>query len=53
LSGGEIISANWVVCSADGHATIYNMLGAKYADARTAKLCRTMEHGGVADRKIL
>jgi phytoene dehydrogenase-like protein len=33
LSDGEIIRADWVVSGADGHATIYDMLGGKYRDA--------------------
>jgi phytoene dehydrogenase-like protein len=33
LVGGEIIKSDWVVSAADGHATIYDLLGGKYSDA--------------------
>jgi phytoene dehydrogenase-like protein len=32
LTGGEAIAANWVISAADGHATIYNLLGGQYKD---------------------
>ena len=32
LAGGETIAADWVISAADGHATIYQMLGGEYAD---------------------
>jgi phytoene dehydrogenase-like protein len=32
LAGGEIVKADWVLSAADGHATIYEMLGGKYRD---------------------
>jgi phytoene dehydrogenase-like protein len=32
LVGGETIMADWVISAADGHATIYNLLGGKYRD---------------------
>jgi phytoene dehydrogenase-like protein len=32
LAGGEIVKADWVLSAADGHATIYEMLGGKYKD---------------------
>lgn len=32
LAGGEIVGADWVLSAADGHATIYEMLGGKYRD---------------------
>lgn len=32
LAGGETISADWVISAADGHATIYDLLGGKYRD---------------------
>jgi len=35
LAGGEIIMADWVVSAADGHATIFDLLGGRYADAPT------------------
>lgn len=30
LAGGEIVRADWVLSAADGHATIYEMLGGRY-----------------------
>jgi phytoene dehydrogenase-like protein len=33
LSDGEIIRADWVISGADGHATIYDMLGGRYRNA--------------------
>jgi phytoene dehydrogenase-like protein len=38
LAGGEAIAADWVISAADGHATVYDMLGGKYADASIVKL---------------
>jgi phytoene dehydrogenase-like protein len=32
LAGGEMIRADWVLSAADGHATVYEMLGGKYRD---------------------
>jgi phytoene dehydrogenase-like protein len=32
LMGGETIAADWVISAADGHATIYDLLGGKYTD---------------------
>jgi phytoene dehydrogenase-like protein len=32
LSGGEKITADWVFSAADGHATIFDLLGGKYVD---------------------
>lgn len=43
LAGGDTIAADWVISAADGHATIYDMLGGRYADARTHELYATME----------
>jgi phytoene dehydrogenase-like protein len=31
LEGGEAIAADWVISAADGHATIFDLLGGKYA----------------------
>ncbi len=42
LEGGERIAADWVISAADGHATIYDMLGGRYADATVAKTYRTL-----------
>jgi phytoene dehydrogenase-like protein len=41
LTNGETIAADWVVSGADGHATIYDLLGGRYADAATEKTYRT------------
>jgi phytoene dehydrogenase-like protein len=30
LAGGETVDADWVISAADGHATLYEMLGDKY-----------------------
>lgn len=32
LAGGEVVNADWVLSAADGHATIYEMLGGKFRD---------------------
>src|SRR5581483_10126725 len=32
LATGETIPADWVISAADGHSTIYDLLGARYAD---------------------
>lgn len=32
LSGGRIIKADWVISAADGHATIFELLGGQYVD---------------------
>jgi phytoene dehydrogenase-like protein len=33
LANGETIRADWVISAADGHATIFDLLGGKYVDA--------------------
>lgn len=43
LSGGETIPADWVISAGDGHATIYDMLGGRYVDAKTEETYRTLE----------
>lgn len=43
LADGGRIAADWVISAADGHATIYEMLGGRYADAATEKPYRTFE----------
>ncbi|WP_035356462.1 phytoene desaturase family protein [Edaphobacter aggregans] len=35
---GESIAADWVISAADGHATIYDLLGGKYRDKTTEKI---------------
>ena len=32
LTSGETITADWVISAADGHTTIYDLLGGKYTD---------------------
>ena len=41
LAGGETVAADWVISAADGHATIYDLLGGKYKDAATDKIYGT------------
>jgi len=43
LAGGETIAADRVISAADGHATIYEMLGGRYRDAYIDKLYRELE----------
>jgi phytoene dehydrogenase-like protein len=38
LAGGETIAADWVISAADGHATIYDLLGGKYSDKVTDEI---------------
>jgi hypothetical protein len=35
LADGETITADWVISAADGHATIFDLLGGKYTDRLT------------------
>ena len=42
LADGETIAADWVISAADGHATIYDLLGGKYTDKLTDKIYRTL-----------
>ena len=43
LADGETIAADWVISAADGHATIYDLLGGKYADKVIDKIYGTLE----------
>jgi phytoene dehydrogenase-like protein len=43
LEGGEIIDADLVVSAADGHATLFDMLGAQYLDEKTKMRFTTMK----------
>lgn len=43
LSGGETIAADWVISAADGHATIYDLLGGEYTDKATDEIYRTLK----------
>ena len=38
LVGGETIMADWVISAADGHATIYDLLGGQYKDHAVDRL---------------
>ena len=38
LAGGETIAADWVISAADGHATVYDLLGGKYTDNATDRI---------------
>jgi phytoene dehydrogenase-like protein len=37
LNSGETIAADWVISAADGHATIWHLLGGKYMNAETER----------------
>jgi phytoene dehydrogenase-like protein len=43
LAGGETIKADWVISAADGHATIYELLGGRTVDAAIDKIYKTLE----------
>ncbi len=43
LAGGETVAADWVISAADGHATIYDLLGGRYTGAATAKVYSTLK----------
>jgi phytoene dehydrogenase-like protein len=43
LSSGETIPADWVVSAADGHETIYGLLGGRYADKTTDRIYATLK----------
>jgi phytoene dehydrogenase-like protein len=43
LASGEIVPADWVISAADGHATIYELLGGRYRDARTDERFNTLQ----------
>lgn len=43
LAGGETIPADWVISAADGHATIYDLLGGRYRNDAIDARYRTME----------
>ena len=38
MTDGETITADWVISAADGHATIYDLLGGKYMDKATEEI---------------
>lgn len=37
LAGGETVTADWVISAADGHATLFQLLGGRYIDNATRK----------------
>ena len=43
LANGETITADWVISAADGHATIYDMLGGRFVDETIENTFRTLE----------
>lgn len=43
LTSGEAILADWVISAADGHATIFDLLGGKYVNEATRKLYEEKE----------
>jgi phytoene dehydrogenase-like protein len=42
LAGGKTVKADWVISAADGHATIFELLGGAYADEAVQKTYRTL-----------
>ena len=45
LADGEPVMADWVISAADGHATLFDLLGGKYVDAATRCVFRSMWAG--------
>jgi len=43
LVDGEAITADWVISAADGHTTIYDLLGSKYTDKTTEETYHEFE----------
>jgi phytoene dehydrogenase-like protein len=43
LAGGETIKADWVISAADGHSTVFDLLGGKYVDDATRRNYETLE----------
>ena len=43
LMGGETIASDWVISAADGHATIYDLLGGKYTNKATEEIYDELE----------
>jgi phytoene dehydrogenase-like protein len=43
LAGGETVPADWVISAADGHATIFDMLGGRYVDDNIRKIYQERE----------
>jgi phytoene dehydrogenase-like protein len=38
LANGDMIPADWVISAADGHTTVFDLLGGKYIDPATQKI---------------
>jgi phytoene dehydrogenase-like protein len=43
LAGGVTVHGDWVVSAADGHATIYDLLGGRYSDATTERIYKMLK----------
>lgn len=43
LAGGETVAGDWVISAADGHATIYDLLGGRYTDKVTDRIYNTLK----------
>ncbi len=43
VGGGETITADWVISAADGHATIYDLLGGRYVSDAVNRMYDTMQ----------
>lgn len=43
LAGGERVNADWIISAADGHSTIYDLLGGKYTSKLTEKIYEEFE----------
>ncbi len=43
LVGGETIAADWVISAADGHSTLFDLLGGKYLGKATRKIYDEMQ----------
>ncbi|HEX4004894.1 MAG TPA: NAD(P)/FAD-dependent oxidoreductase [Acidobacteriaceae bacterium] len=43
LVGGDTIAADWVISAADGHATLYNLLGGRYLSNAAKKTYTTLQ----------
>jgi len=43
LASGETVRGDWVVSAADGHTTLFEMLGTKYVEAATRKMYEERE----------
>jgi phytoene dehydrogenase-like protein len=43
LASGETIAADWVISAADGHATVYDLLGGRYRDKITDETYSTRQ----------